>query len=66
MEKEPKITRARELAAAELLSAAEESRKSHRWEKGIPVLEETASVLVGKKQKEIPQETHPPRKVSGY
>ena len=59
MEKESEIIRARELAAAELLSAAEESRRTHRWEKGIPVLEETASMLVGKKQKEIPQETNP-------
>jgi len=30
MEKETKITRARGLAAAELLSAAEESRRTHR------------------------------------
>ena len=59
MEKETEITRARELAADELLSAAEESRRTHRWEKGIPVLEETASKLVGKKRKEIPQETNP-------
>ncbi len=64
MEKESEITRARELAAAELLSAAEESRKTHRWEKGIPVLEETAFMLAGKKRKEIPQKiksgNHPP------
>jgi len=64
MEKESEITRARKLAADELLSAAEKSRKTHRWEKGIPVLEETASMLVGKKRKEIPQEArlakHPP------
>jgi hypothetical protein len=59
MEKESEITRARELAADELLSAAEKARKTHRWEKGIPVLEETASMLVGKKRKEIPQETNP-------
>ncbi len=64
MEKETEIICARELAAAELLSAAEESRRTHRWEKGIPILEETASMLVGKKPKEIPQKTnsrnHPP------
>jgi hypothetical protein len=59
MRKEAEITRARGLAADELLSAAEKARKTHRWEKGIPVLEETASMLVGKKQKEIPQETNP-------
>ena len=64
MGKETEITRARKLAADVLLSVAEESRRTHRWEKGIPILEETASMLVGKKPKEIPQKTnsrnHPP------